>query len=164
MRYALLCGEHVTVRHALFDNVGGEISNVPFARLISSSLKGNSNMARKNKNNRRNAAEIVASFTREDIQATLKERNDISAHVIKITQVIEAMKAAGMSDDSIQVVRDQVAEGTMKRIAYLEYKVRRVAVNITRSQGFKHWERIVNENITMIPTVEEKQKITLSNM
>lgn len=121
-------------------------------------------MARKNKNNRRNAAEIVASFTREDIQATLKERNDISTHVLKITQVIEAMKAAGMSDDSIQVVRDQVAEGTMKRIAYLEYKVRRVAVNITRAQGFKHWERIVNENITMIPTVEEKQKVTLSNM
>ena len=121
-------------------------------------------MSRKNKNNRRTPSEIVASFTREDIVATIRERNEISAHVLKITQVIESMKAAGMSEEMIQVVRDQVAEGTMKRVAYLEYKVRRVAVALTRSQGFTHWKNIVESNITAIPTVEDKQKVTLANM
>jgi hypothetical protein len=121
-------------------------------------------MPRKNKNNRRSAAEIVASFTREDIEATISERKEITAHVLKITQVIEAMKAAGMTEETISVVRDQVAEGTMKRIAYLEYKIRRVAIALTRSQGFKHWEQIVTSNIHSIPSAEEKQKVTLSNM
>lgn len=121
-------------------------------------------MSRKNKNNRKSAAEIVASFTREDIVATIAERNQISAHVLKITQVIEAMKAAGMSDDAIQVVREQVAEGTMKRIAYLEYKVRRVAIALTRSQGYNHWRNIVENNLDAIPTIADKTKVTLSNM
>jgi len=121
-------------------------------------------MSRKNKNNRKNAAEIVASFTREDIVATIADRNSMTAHVLKITQVIEAMKAAGMADDAIQVVRDQVADGTMKRIAYLEYKVRRVAIALTRSQGYNHWRNIVENNLDAIPTAAEKQKVTLATM
>jgi len=121
-------------------------------------------MSRKNRNNRKNAQQIVESFTREDIVATIAERNQISAHVLKITQVIEAMKAAGMADDAIQVVRDQVAEGTMKRISYLEYKVRRVAVNMVRAQGYNHWRNIVESNLDAIPTVADKQKVTLATM
>lgn len=119
-------------------------------------------MSRKNKSNRKNAQQIVESFTREDIVATIAERDQITAHVLKITQVIEAMKAAGMAEDAIQVVRDQVAEGTMKRISYLEYKVRRVAIALTRSQGYKHWRNIVENNINALPTVEEKQRKTLA--
>lgn len=121
-------------------------------------------MPRKNKNNRKNAQEIVNSFTREDITATLQERNEITSHVLKITQVIEAMKAAGMSEDSIQVVRDQVAEGTMKRISYLEYKIRRVAMALTRAKGFKHWRDIVESNIQDIPTAEMKAIPTLATL
>jgi len=121
-------------------------------------------MSRKNKNNRKNAQEIVNSFTREDIVATIQERNEITSHVLKITQVIEAMKAAGMSEDSIQVVRDQVAEGTMKRVSYLEYKIRRVAMALTRAQGFKHWKAIVEANIEEIPTASEKSVPTLATL
>lgn len=121
-------------------------------------------MSRKNKNNRKNAAEVIASFTREDIVSTIAERNAMTAHVLKITQVIEAMKAAGMADDAIQVVRDQVAEGTMKRISYLELKVKRVALGITRMNGYSHWREIVENNLDAIPTVADKQKVTLASM
>jgi hypothetical protein len=121
-------------------------------------------MSRKNKNNRKTAQQIVESFTREDIISTIAERNEITSHVLKITQVIEAMKAAGMAEDAIQVVREQVAEGTMKRVSYLEYKVRRVAIALTRSQGYNHWRNIVENNLDAIPTAAEKQKVTLATM
>lgn len=121
-------------------------------------------MSRKNKNNRKNAQQIVDSFTREDVVATIQERNEMTSHVLKITQVIEAMKAAGMSEDSIQVVRDQVAEGTMKRISYLEYKVRRVAMALTRAKGFTHWKNIVEANMEEIPTASQKTTPTLATL
>lgn len=121
-------------------------------------------MSRKNKNNRKTAQEIVESFTREDIVSTIRERDEITSHVLKITQVIEAMKAAGMQEEQIQVVRDQVAEGTMKRVSYLEYKVRRVAIALTRSQGYKHWKNIVENNLDALPTVEQKQAKTLATL
>lgn len=121
-------------------------------------------MPRKNKNNRRTAAEIVATFTREDIVATISERNALASQVLKVTQVLEGMKAAGMADEAIQTVRETLDQGAMMRVSYLELKVKRAAMAITRMQGYKHWRNIVETNLEYIPTVSEKSAVTLSNM
>ena len=121
-------------------------------------------MPRKNKNNRRTAAEIVATFTREDIVATISERNALASQVLKVTQVLEGMKAAGMAEEAIQTVRETLDQGAMMRVSYLELKVKRAAMAITRMQGYKHWRNIVETNLEYIPTVAEKSVVTLSTL
>ena len=121
-------------------------------------------MPRKNKNNRRTAAEIVATFTREDIVATIAERNALASQVLKVTQVLEGMKAAGMAEEAIQTVRETLDQGAMMRVSYLELKVKRAAMAITRMQGYKHWRNIVETNLEYIPTVSEKSVVTLSTL
>lgn len=119
---------------------------------------------RKNKNKKRSAAEIVASFSREDIVATIAERNALASQVLKVTQVLEGMKAAGMAEEAIQTVRETLDQGAMLRVSYLELKVKRAAFAITRMQGYKHWRNIVEANLDAIPSVSEKQVVTLATL
>ncbi len=121
-------------------------------------------MSRKPKSKRRSAQEVLNTFTRENVLQYIAERDALTTQVAAVDAAIKAMTAAKMDEAHINVVRDSVAAGTMMRISYLEAQVRRAALAITRAGGFKHMKEIVQANAHLLPTAEEKQAVTLSNM
>lgn len=110
------------------------------------------------------AATRLEDYNRENIAATLKERNQLSVKVLKVAQAIELMKAAGLPAETIQDVKEGTDLGAMQRYSYLEQKLRLVALLITRAKGHDHWAQVCAENLEMIPTIAEKRKLTLSDL
>lgn len=129
----------------------------------------------KNKNNRKDkdgnpipndvlATERLENFSRENVEAWLRERNEVTLDILETEQHLARLKSYGVPDEMIQDTRKKMAAAIYARNTYLETNIRRVAVLMTRAQGFKHWSDIVTNNLDMLKTVEEKQAKTLATV
>lgn len=117
-------------------------------------------MSKQNKKNRKERAtpvEVLNSLTRENILGYINEREELASQLQKVEATISAMKAANLPDDAIENVRSLVQKGSLERLSYLESIIRRVALVMVRSEGFKNLQNIVMNNIEKIPTAAEKQ-------
>lgn len=121
-------------------------------------------MSRKPKSKRRSAQEVLNTFTRENVVGYIAERDALSSQLRAVDASINAMKAAGIDETHIETVRNTVAAGAFQRLSYLEMQVRRAALAITRAGGYNHLRQIVESNLDKLPSVEEKQAVTLSTL
>jgi hypothetical protein len=131
-------------------------------------------MAKKQKNARKTAAEVVASFTREDIESANNELSTMKRKLHRLDRLAKSERdnVANMeelhgkeSEEYSEAIQDaklamnELSEAFARR-NYLLSKLRRVAFALIRAAGSEKWNAIISENIHLIPTVADKRNGT----
>lgn len=116
-------------------------------------------------------AEVVESFTREDILATISEANEIGEKIARAqrraarqTEIVKLLQETKADEKEIAEALEDLADflqekqGVELRLTYLESKIRRCAVAMMKAKGRNFLCEYITKNIEEIPTVEDKTK------
>ena len=121
-------------------------------------------MSRKPKAKRRSASEVLATFTRENVQGWIAEREQLAEEARGMEAFISKLRSYKLSEEDIAEARAKMTSGNMIRLSYVEGNIRRAAMAMTRAAGYNHWKSLVETNIEVFPSAEEKAKVTLSDL
>lgn len=106
---------------------------------------------------RKSAAEVVKSFSREDVIGSMKEYRDLRTKALEVQSILSTLKLAQVDTETMNKVRDMISAESQLRRTYLADKLRRVALAIVRAEGMDNMLSIIDRNIDSIPLASDKQ-------